>query len=231
MIRRDAVLGTCSRCMKWVVAPTLSDRDTARARTWKEMVTPFAWGISILHFCYSINNLLVADYHSLVLSFTTFLLPIPTLVLHYCYRTTSETIFFVTLLLGLFTVVILPDIKDYGNYDLWTASVVVMDIMLVIHAREAHVNLLRYITLVYIIIKGVEEATRFGLYDIVPSDTFDPPQAMAIDTTVVRLLVRITVFLIDFFLTRHFARGMQIQTLKAMSSVQLAEKVASALVK
>eukprot|EP01065_Artemidia_motanka_P015908 TRINITY_DN1960_c0_g2_i1.p1 TRINITY_DN1960_c0_g2~~TRINITY_DN1960_c0_g2_i1.p1 ORF type:complete len:839 (+),score=152.55 TRINITY_DN1960_c0_g2_i1:240-2519(+) len=116
-------------------------------------------------------------------------------------------------------VVICCDLSLTNNTPLWVQVFIVM------------------FTLFYLLITAVESALRLGLYDmpgLVPERGFEatqcskPPCAGGVNGISSFLLYAI-VFVIDFLLTRGFARGQRQQHAMVVQSVKTAERVSHAL--
>eukprot|EP01060_Flectonema_neradi_P022418 TRINITY_DN3065_c0_g1_i5.p1 TRINITY_DN3065_c0_g1~~TRINITY_DN3065_c0_g1_i5.p1 ORF type:complete len:507 (+),score=116.07 TRINITY_DN3065_c0_g1_i5:717-2237(+) len=96
----------------------------------------------------------------------------------------------------------------------------------------------------YLVIRVIEETTRFGLFDITgaekmedtcynltPEEIDASPCKVSTRVALINGVGTVGVLLLDFYCTRKFANGMRSERQKLAASVSLAERVVSALVR
>eukprot|EP01065_Artemidia_motanka_P023505 TRINITY_DN28116_c0_g1_i1.p1 TRINITY_DN28116_c0_g1~~TRINITY_DN28116_c0_g1_i1.p1 ORF type:complete len:1068 (+),score=253.14 TRINITY_DN28116_c0_g1_i1:89-3292(+) len=129
------------------------------------------------------------------------------------------------------TATLVNDVLSYGMVGEWTLIIVVMDCMLLTDCRPCVYLLTCTTTVFFLIVKTSEEAQRFGLYDLFDNDSHTKPEAVGWGVGSSRMVVRLLVCVIDFYLTRRFAEGMRTEQKMMRESVALAEQIAEALVR
>eukprot|EP00756_Hemistasia_phaeocysticola_P019706 Hpha_TRINITY_DN15679_c0_g1::TRINITY_DN15679_c0_g1_i1::g.97360::m.97360 len=120
----------------------------------------------------------------------------------------------------------------------WVFIILVLDGALVFKRRQIP-GVLIPCTVAYLAADAVESTTRYGLYEVarwgkdsgaaVICGCATPPCANSVNAAVVNFVAVVTVFLLDFYLTRGFASGLQIQLSRVESSIKVAAEVAAAL--
>ena len=129
---------------------------------------------------------------------------------------------------------------------IWPLSVIVLDVVLLVGLPQEVSSSLIITLVLYLVVDAVEKMTRFGMYDIsggvkmrkwqscltLSDEELDssPCKASATDG-IVYCIGSVGVLLLDFYCTRNFAVGMRSERQKLHSSVSLAERVVSALVR
>eukprot|EP01065_Artemidia_motanka_P024061 TRINITY_DN28710_c0_g1_i1.p1 TRINITY_DN28710_c0_g1~~TRINITY_DN28710_c0_g1_i1.p1 ORF type:complete len:1733 (+),score=331.83 TRINITY_DN28710_c0_g1_i1:182-5200(+) len=129
---------------------------------------------------------------------------------------------------------ILNDIYGAGVHEFWLLSFLSLDGMLLAGARRTASSALASIMTLWIIIRTFEEATRdVGIWDAVPYKN---------DEELIRDELggwwgglngglRVSVFVINFLMTRYFVDGMRRRHQQVMEAIEMAETVASAMVR
>eukprot|EP00755_Sulcionema_specki_P002698 Sspe_Gene.119061::Locus_113987_Transcript_3_3_Confidence_0.667_Length_692::g.119061::m.119061 len=123
------------------------------------------------------------------------------------------------------------DFRTYGRLGLWTLFVPVMDLLLLCHGRSWLVSLLMYFSLAYLTFTTMEYVFHFGVYDQLPDLTSVEKPTEACRGRWENLFNRLLSFVSDFIMTRHFANTMHTEQTRIRRSVELAQKVAEALVR
>eukprot|EP00755_Sulcionema_specki_P000571 Sspe_Gene.115395::Locus_102695_Transcript_1_1_Confidence_1.000_Length_725::g.115395::m.115395 len=130
--------------------------------------------------------------------------------------------------------VFIQDFRTYGMIEGWSISVCIMDLLLLCSCGQTAVSIMRNLTVVYVVFLSLEQAYRFGTYDVFPEmSTLDKPrdECRLGRTGLVVLYIRLFVFISDFMMTRYFATSMREEKARIQLAVQLAQKVAEALVR
>eukprot|EP00756_Hemistasia_phaeocysticola_P026566 Hpha_TRINITY_DN16071_c3_g7::TRINITY_DN16071_c3_g7_i1::g.121013::m.121013 len=124
-----------------------------------------------------------------------------------------------------------------SSFRAWAFVVLVLDIGLVF-GRDYIPRFVIPLTLMYLAAESAEGALRFGLYEVGLwgtgiSSSFcncaTPPCSASIDRSFLNFMGVCTVFLVDFYFTRGFAHGMELQLRSIEASVAVSKKVAAAL--
>eukprot|EP01060_Flectonema_neradi_P022415 TRINITY_DN3065_c0_g1_i23.p1 TRINITY_DN3065_c0_g1~~TRINITY_DN3065_c0_g1_i23.p1 ORF type:complete len:760 (+),score=134.01 TRINITY_DN3065_c0_g1_i23:117-2396(+) len=133
-----------------------------------------------------------------------------------------------------------------GGPSLWPFAVVVLDVLLLCQVPTRQVNAMVFLLVVYISLKSIESAVRFGLFDAVAEiklrylrecytftqeEFSNAPCKVSFSHAFGMFISGAGVLLLDFYCTRKFAYGMQSERQKLAASVSLAERVVSALVR
>eukprot|EP01065_Artemidia_motanka_P007062 TRINITY_DN1346_c3_g1_i4.p1 TRINITY_DN1346_c3_g1~~TRINITY_DN1346_c3_g1_i4.p1 ORF type:complete len:696 (+),score=109.17 TRINITY_DN1346_c3_g1_i4:747-2834(+) len=124
-----------------------------------------------------------------------------------------------------------------GSPRLWSMSIIVVDMLLVMAVPAATVKLIIGAVLFWLFLTSVEDCLRFGLYRMdhwsTPTDDElenakcdDPPCAVTAFSGVFRAFAYSLVFLLDFYFTRGFAVGMRQQMDVVEASIRTAEDIA-----
>ena len=128
----------------------------------------------------------------------------------------------------------------------WPAAVVLLDISLICKLPYSVTTSLVLAVCVHLVVTGIENGTRFGLYDVVGStkmrnirDCFNitpeeieaTPCKTPLHLAGTYSILYMSTFLLDYYATRSFAMGMFREKAKLQASVSLAETVVAALVR
>ncbi|KAJ9471624.1 Adenylate cyclase [Diplonema papillatum] len=122
---------------------------------------------------------------------------------------------------------------------LWPGVMILLDINLLASGPEWVSLVLLGVTLMWLLISSAEEAYRFGIFDVFGDmgngtvrvcDCDDPPCPKGgFDDVYTIFSSAGMVFVMDFFLTRHFATSLHTANTRMESSIDVAQKVAHAL--
>eukprot|EP00756_Hemistasia_phaeocysticola_P044068 Hpha_TRINITY_DN17649_c0_g1::TRINITY_DN17649_c0_g1_i1::g.158824::m.158824 len=119
----------------------------------------------------------------------------------------------------------------------WALVVILVDVAL-FYERNHLTNLIVAFTVVYLAVERVEAVTRLGMYDlasighappITVCECADPPCRRAVASGVAHWLAFVSVLLIDFYLTRGFARSLRQQLRVVRATVRVSENIAESL--
>ena len=128
----------------------------------------------------------------------------------------------------------------------WPAAVVLLDISLICKLPYSVTTSLVLAVCVHLVVTGIEQGTRFGLYDVVggtkmryhkgcfnitPEEIEATPCKVPFHHAGPSSILYMSIFLLDYYATRSFAMGMFIEKAKLQASVSLAETVVAALVR
>ena len=120
----------------------------------------------------------------------------------------------------------------------WPIFIVVIDVLLLTRAKESTSRLLVGILVFWCIINSSERMFRFGLYDIPGTYTHDrrrevtdcsKPPCASVPTGLLSLSLFLVVFLIDFSVTRMFARNLLSEKAKVEASIAIAHSITNHL--
>eukprot|EP00755_Sulcionema_specki_P002687 Sspe_Gene.119043::Locus_113945_Transcript_1_1_Confidence_1.000_Length_865::g.119043::m.119043 len=157
-------------------------------------------------------------------------------ILLYIARTKTCTLRFTEAVIVFEAVnfVFVADFMSHGLFDTWSLGVVMMDFLLLCSCRSRVVNTLRNAIVLWIIYRTADQAYRFEFVDSLPRLNFDrPDEKCKLGTSLGfnLLRMRLFVFIADFIMTRFFAHSMKQEQARISSTVQVAERVADALVR
>ena len=128
----------------------------------------------------------------------------------------------------------------------WPAAVVLLDISLICKLPYSVTTSLVLAVCVHLVVTGIEQGTRFGLYDVVgstkmryirgcfnitPEEIEATPCKVPLHLAGTDSMLFMSIFLLDYYATRSFAMGMFREKAKLQASVSLAETVVAALVR
>eukprot|EP00755_Sulcionema_specki_P019441 Sspe_Gene.69470::Locus_40956_Transcript_1_1_Confidence_1.000_Length_1097::g.69470::m.69470 len=127
--------------------------------------------------------------------------------------------------------VFVMDWRTYGKVDVWSMSLLAMDLLLLCACDPMFVTILKMLTLAYLVYEGIEQATHMT-YDSLPPLSVIQKDKETRDwyTVFWAMFVRAVVFLLDFTMTRFFAVQMRKEQERMRSSIELTEQVATSLV-
>ena len=148
----------------------------------------------------------------------------------------------------ILVVILITDVVSASEMrePIWPAAVLVVDLILLCSLPAIVGRVTVSVVVVYLLICAVEKTTRFGLYDvrgvkmIQYRDCFLNLSVEEIEATPCKQEAKyafgmtffyLGVFLMDYYCTRKFASEMRSEQMLLKSSMDLAETVASALVK
>eukprot|EP00756_Hemistasia_phaeocysticola_P034194 Hpha_TRINITY_DN16509_c1_g9::TRINITY_DN16509_c1_g9_i1::g.135381::m.135381 len=118
----------------------------------------------------------------------------------------------------------------------WPYVVLILDLLLVFDTPRM-IPVILCLTLVYLLIERIEAGMRFGLYNLVASnspqvcDCENPPCGLSANSGFNGWLISSLVLVTDFYLTRGFATDLRRQLRRVQSSVNVAANIAAALAK
>ena len=123
----------------------------------------------------------------------------------------------------------------------WPGVVVFADLLLLCNAPRRYSVILITSLVPYLFLDATERTLRFGFYDIpygstaaeraVPCDCSNPPCPIGTVRSLLKATYCISIFMLDFMVTRGFADGMLKEQKKLRESSELAEKVVKCLVR
>eukprot|EP01065_Artemidia_motanka_P043845 TRINITY_DN6148_c0_g4_i3.p1 TRINITY_DN6148_c0_g4~~TRINITY_DN6148_c0_g4_i3.p1 ORF type:complete len:746 (+),score=226.30 TRINITY_DN6148_c0_g4_i3:274-2511(+) len=120
----------------------------------------------------------------------------------------------------------------------WTAVVVLVDVALVVGLSEGFTRVLIVIHVAWLVVESSEATYRYGLYDVANFGNYrvpkicscsQPPCEKGLGVALASLVASVMVFVLDFYFTRGFARGMQKQMSIVEATVSLAARVTELL--
>eukprot|EP01062_Namystynia_karyoxenos_P031019 TRINITY_DN2303_c0_g7_i1.p1 TRINITY_DN2303_c0_g7~~TRINITY_DN2303_c0_g7_i1.p1 ORF type:complete len:666 (+),score=114.42 TRINITY_DN2303_c0_g7_i1:82-2079(+) len=139
--------------------------------------------------------------------------------------------------------------SELGEFRLWSTAVPIMDALLAIGAHTRVQGLCLHSLAVWLIMSGVEDGARLGLYDIAGWTENDGqiaqvrqrlechneqysnlPCAVGWSTATVQSVFFLCILYVDFFATRGFAEGQRREQRRVRLMVDAAEQVAACLV-
>ena len=133
-----------------------------------------------------------------------------------------------------------------SGYSLWPLVVVVLDVLLLCNVPQRTINVMVLMLLVYLVVRTSEITLRYGLFDIVggkklrllrecyhftDEELEASPCKLSFQVAFGIFCSGAGVLVLDFYCTRNFAVGLRSERQKLHSSVSLAERVVSALVR
>eukprot|EP01062_Namystynia_karyoxenos_P070337 TRINITY_DN6571_c1_g1_i2.p1 TRINITY_DN6571_c1_g1~~TRINITY_DN6571_c1_g1_i2.p1 ORF type:complete len:722 (+),score=188.06 TRINITY_DN6571_c1_g1_i2:133-2166(+) len=227
-------------CRQWLVQRSLSPSDTPDEHRVKEVVVPILPVIGVFAIGSTMSDIVLVSYFycgSFGGLATVFVL---------CYvmwtRKLPTAMIEIWLLILVSTVVL----ADWGlvaqmGARLWPMVVLVMDVMLAVSIRREVQMIALGFTTFWLVLSGIEDSFRLGLYDIpywsqadeeILEDLTkcsDPPCARPVEFAAAELCFALVTLLVDYMATRGFAEGMQLQTARLVASVTIAEQIADNL--
>ena len=124
------------------------------------------------------------------------------------------------------------DLVNVGSSEQWTIAILLMDCLLVTEGRGKLSWCCFCFVTVWLVIRTVEDAFRFGMYDEIPQwDNTTAAKEEGVSWGCTALILRLGVFTLDYILTRRFALGLERQKERLRLSIFVAEEVAHALVR
>eukprot|EP01065_Artemidia_motanka_P020342 TRINITY_DN2434_c1_g1_i2.p1 TRINITY_DN2434_c1_g1~~TRINITY_DN2434_c1_g1_i2.p1 ORF type:complete len:560 (+),score=140.53 TRINITY_DN2434_c1_g1_i2:241-1680(+) len=118
----------------------------------------------------------------------------------------------------------------------WATAVPLMDFALCVDAERSVVAATLLSVLAWVTVSAVESYLRLGLYDVsvVASDRqlqvcSNPPCALELNQVVLQWLQAVFVLGVDFYATRRFAEGQRRQRSHVQASVDVTQRITSAL--
>ena len=127
---------------------------------------------------------------------------------------------------------LVSDLVNVGLYEQWFIAILLMNALLLTDPEPRLSWTLFGLTMIWIIVRSVEDASRFGLYARIPyNDVKLPRPEEGWRWGVSVIVLRVGVFSLDHALTRRFFHGMKTEREALKKSVVMAEKIAEALVK
>ena len=141
-----------------------------------------------------------------------------------------------------FVAVVLVDISWRIEYEYaWPMIVLVVDFLLVMQVPTRYSTVVVVCTLVYLVVLAAEETWRFGLFDI-PGLAYQEHRRSYLESmgdcdvlpckeseAVNRLLFAAIVFVVDFIVTRGFARGLLKEQASMQRTIATVQDIASLL--
>ena len=213
------------------------ENDSPKETAQKDTIIPSCLTVLVL-FLVSIPHLitaspsifLVSTILSIVSSFCT---------LVYVWKTKKISTALVTCLLIIFLIsIFIIDLVAASNVSerLWPLIIVIIDILLCCRISTSPFVLC---TVLYLLVTAFESNQRVGIFDIesypgqkcIQCTCGDPPCPKTLSLAISDQLSVMTVFLLDYFFTSNFAKGLICEKLKVEKNVLLAEKVIECLVK
>ncbi|KAJ9446236.1 Adenylate cyclase [Diplonema papillatum] len=143
---------------------------------------------------------------------------------------------------GYLSTVILLDLNCMVYYDAraWPLVVLVLDMVLVCRMHDYVTFMHVGIMVIWILITFVEETSRFGLLDVWGGDEMYvarrkdtdcefPPCKVRVSAGITLVALSLTVFFIDYFITRGFAKKVLSEKTRIAASIEAADSIARAL--
>ena len=125
------------------------------------------------------------------------------------------------------------------NRRLWPTCIILLDFLLVVQAPSGLTLSIVACMCVYLSIMTVEETWRVGLFDIPSLEAYEdracqggcdkPPCARPVAESLLYMVANMSIFLLDFYITRGFALQAQREKEKIAAAVTAAEQVAERL--
>ena len=222
-----------------------SELDTAAEKTRKDATITCTFFVIIL----AVIVLIDFDHRTISWYCCLFQILLNPLALLKWFITKKQTTNEISVLMTLWIIgVIVADLVKSSETSppVWPLAVIVIDIVLLCGLPRPVLNSFIVLLVVYLFVLSVEKVVRFGLYEITLgtkmiqlrgclSLTEEELASSPCRTDVVAVLAHFVsdagVLLMDFYCTRNFAFGMRSERQKLHSSVSLAERVVSALVR
>ncbi|KAJ9463123.1 Adenylate cyclase [Diplonema papillatum] len=224
--------------LRWLDAftsPTYAEDDTPEIKHKKKMIYPVAFFFTLLQLLFGILNFFSEQPASALLSLFRAAMAAWLTAQLLITKKVWIRLVEVNLIQVAVTLCFFADFSTRGKYESWTLSLLVMDGLLLAECSRTATTLMAVTTVLYILVKTLEEGFDLGLYAALPSDLRNGDEgegegeAKGLAWVLSILSNRECVFLLDFFLTRKFAHGVREEQARAQESATLARRVAEAL--
>ncbi|KAJ9468653.1 Adenylate cyclase [Diplonema papillatum] len=234
------VQDNCTNAVEWVVRGTLRPTDDELTVLRKTLVAPLSLLLLFVTVLLSIMN-----RENLTRPISPYVFTLAFTTGTFCYVMLFQSMRyseFTVVLIGYTFIVMMWDLEaiNAADFRCWPMFVLIVDLMLVSKVPDKHTVVYLGVISLWLILVAVEDMTRFGLYDLFATEYIyeqriksvmcdKPPCARSLERSISTLFSSVTVFMVDFLITRDFSKTVRAEKHRMQAAVDTADKVARAL--